>query len=73
MPADSTVVGVPAREVAVQPDDTGKNYDNDFEAYGVSSPANDPVEVRLNALIKKIQEQDQEIELLKKRLNYKDN
>ena len=44
----------------------GKNYDNNFEAYGVSSPANDPVEVRLNALIKKIQEQDQEIELLKK-------
>ena len=73
VPADSTVVGVPAREVVVQPDDTGKNYDSEFEAYGVSSPANDPVEVRLNTLIKKIQEQDQEIELLKKRLNYKDN
>ena len=73
VPADSTVVGVPAREVFVQPGDTEKVYDNNFEAYGVSSPANDPVEVRLNALIRKIQEQDQEIELLKKRLGHKDN
>ena len=73
VPADSTVVGVPAREVLVQPDDAEKVYDNNFEAYGVSSPANDPVEVRLNALIRKIHEQDQEIELLKRRLNHKDN
>ena len=73
VPADSTVVGVPAREVLVQPNDTKEVYSNNFEAYGVSSPANDPVEVRLNALIRKIQEQDQEIELLKRRLNHKDN
>ena len=73
VPADSTVVGVPAREVLVQPNDTKELYSNNFEAYGVSSPANDPVEVRLNALIRKIQEQDQEIELLKRRLNHKDN
>ena len=73
VPADSTVVGVPAREVFVQPNDGEKVYDNNFEAYGVSSPANDPVEVRLNALIRKIQEQDKEIELLKKRLGHKDN
>ena len=72
VPADSTVVGVPAKEVLVQPDDCEKVYDNNFEAYGVSSPAIDPVEVRLNALIRKIQEQDQEIELLKRRLNHKD-
>ena len=63
----------PAREVLVQPNDTKEVYSNNFEAYGVSSPANDPVEVRLNALIRKIQEQDQEIELLKRRLNHKDN
>ena len=73
MPADSTVVGVPAREVLVQPEDKKKVFDNDFEAYGVSSAANDPVEVRLNTLIKKIHEQDQEIESLKRRLNYKDS
>ena len=73
VPADSTVVGVPAREVLIQPNDTKEVYSNNFEAYGVSSPANDPVEVRLNALIRKIQEQDQEIELLKRRLNHKDN
>ena len=73
VPADSTVVGVPAKEVLVQPNDTKEVYSNNFEAYGVSSPANDPVEVRLNALIRKIQEQDQEIELLKRRLGHKDN
>ena len=72
VPADSTVVGVPAREVC-STRRYRKSLRQNFEAYGVSSPANDPVEVRLNALIRKIQEQDQEIELLKKRLGHKDN
>ena len=71
--ANSTVVGVPAREVLAQLDGKEKVHSSDFEAYGVSSPVNDPIEVRLNSLIKKIQEQDEEIELLKTKLGHKDN
>ena len=71
--ANSTVVGVPAREVLAQLDGKEKVHSSDFEAYGVLSPVNDPIEVRLNSLIKKIQEQDEEIELLKTKLGHKDN
>ena len=67
------MVGVPAREVIVPSDEEEKVHVGDFEAYGVSSPVSDPVEVRLNTLIKKIQQQDREIKTLKKKLNHKDN
>ena len=71
VPADSTFVGVPAREVI----DDYKEHNIDsvsFSAYGGSSAANDPIELKINSLMKKIQDQDHELALLKKKLNQSD-
>lgn len=71
VPADSTFVGVPAREVI----DDYKEHNIDsvsFSAYGVSSAANDPIELKINSLMKKIQDQDHELALLKKKLSQSD-
>jgi hypothetical protein len=64
-------VGVPAREVI----DEYKEHNNDsvsFSAYGVSSSANDPIELKINSLMKKIQDQENELALLKKKLSQSD-